>query len=188
MSDKTTISARLKRFFFRNIFCRFMNSHWHLTHHDDRGLCGEKTCDDCGKHFPAMKWPEPPTRPTSYPTAGVWADQRQRVIDKLYKRSFTTTADGNMPRNTMSYKINIPDQKPAPNLFCVKNANGNLNHTSASLDERGAIEEELGQQEVVMSIVNAGRNNRHEPPLPLPTWANLQAKGYTVVPCELKEK
>ena len=169
MTGKT--KGSIGHFLRRNLQCR-IGTHWRVTNHDDDGWLGDWTCDDCGFHHPAINWPAPPPRP-DYPTAGVWADQRRRVRDKLAKAALK--------------RLEAAADKTAVVLFCVKDPDGNLNHTSVSLDKHGAIGEHVGQEEVVRQIVNQGRKLRNEPPLPAPTWAEMETKGYRVVECELRE-
>jgi hypothetical protein len=61
------LTQLLGRFFRKWLQCRLLDTHWSVTHHDDSGIDGAWTCDDCGHYEPAIEWPKPPPMPTVKP-------------------------------------------------------------------------------------------------------------------------
>jgi len=50
-----------RRFLRCNLYCRY-GYHARTTNHDDLGITGSWTCNDCGHHEEAIQWPKPPPK------------------------------------------------------------------------------------------------------------------------------
>ena len=70
--DSTELTRLLGLFFRKWLQCKPFDKHCNVTHHDDMGIAGAWTCNDCGHHQPAIEWPKyhhigPPPMPKVKP-------------------------------------------------------------------------------------------------------------------------
>ncbi len=72
-------------------------------------------------------------------------------------------------------------------FFCIKDAQGHLNHTTVAMDEDYSVELMLNVEKTMLQLVNAGRTIRGQDQICCKSWEQFEAEGFSIATVRLVE-